>query len=373
MRHRWKDVLIPHEGNDYTPHSLQTAAVYGMAILVVLSFAIANLQSVLWINSDWLVSSILPSVIVEETNEERDSEALTSLRRSATLDAAAQMKAEHMAQNQYFAHYSPTGISPWHWFNIAEYEFVHAGENLAIHFTDSAAVVRAWMNSPAHRANILSDNYTDIGVGAARGEYEGYQTVFVVQLFGTPSATQGAAERLERTQTDLEQVALNTNARDQQNSPTVAGVESGEDSDVARERASGTQHSRPIRSAEVISEVGASETEIVNVASTTDTISLYSGTISTSTGGIPATTDGSMNESTPAVSIVGLATQPQTVLQVLYGFVALFVVIALSFATFFEIRRQHPIQLIYSVGLIVTMARLLHVHLTLTAGVVIAS
>jgi hypothetical protein len=48
-------------------------------------------------------------------------------------------------------------------------------------------VVEAWMNSPAHRENIVSGKYTEIGVGTAKGTYDGYETVYVVQLFGTPA------------------------------------------------------------------------------------------------------------------------------------------------------------------------------------------
>lgn len=66
--------------------------------------------------------------------------------------------------------------------------YAHAGENLAVHFTDSSEVVDAWMDSPSHRANIVNAQYAEIGVGTARGTFEGFETVFVVQLFGTPAA-----------------------------------------------------------------------------------------------------------------------------------------------------------------------------------------
>ena len=153
--------------------------------LVMLSFLAAGVQSMLWTNFEWMVSAVLPAVIVEETNSERGG--VGALRRSTTLDTAATMKANHMAQNGYFSHYSPDGVSPWYWFNQAGYSFLHAGENLAVHFTDSEDIVEAWMNSPTHRANIMNGQFTEIGIGVARGEFEGSDTIFVVQLFGTPT------------------------------------------------------------------------------------------------------------------------------------------------------------------------------------------
>ncbi|MCA9362244.1 hypothetical protein KC906_02625, partial [Candidatus Kaiserbacteria bacterium] len=168
-------------------HILQKVSMSLMGVLVLLTFMGANLHALFWQSSEWLVSTVLPAVVVDLTNEERAENDAAPLRRNSTLDEAAQLKAEHMAQNQYFAHYSPDGVSPWHWFSEAGYVYAHAGENLAIHFTDSAEVVEAWMNSPAHRQNIVDGKFTEIGVGTAKGTYEGYNTVYVVQLFGAPA------------------------------------------------------------------------------------------------------------------------------------------------------------------------------------------
>ena len=190
---KWlKNFFIPHQGNEYKPNSLQKTAVVMMSLLVLITFAFTNLQALLWMNSSWLVSTVLPGVVVELTNDNRDKGALGQLSRNATLDRAAQLKAEHMAENSYFAHFAPDGTSPWHWFDEAGYNYMHAGENLAVHFTDSDEVVEAWMQSPTHRENILNGNYTEIGVGTAKGQYQGYPTVFVVQLFGTPAVPVGS-------------------------------------------------------------------------------------------------------------------------------------------------------------------------------------
>src|SRR3989338_10289262 len=106
---------------------------------------------------------------------------------SPILQKAAQLKAEDMAAKEYFAHDSPEGLKPWHWFEEAGYDFRSAGENLAVYFSDSAEVERAWMNSPSHRANLLSEHFTEIGIALSQGQYQGHDTVYVVQMFASPS------------------------------------------------------------------------------------------------------------------------------------------------------------------------------------------
>ncbi|HSE35616.1 MAG TPA: CAP domain-containing protein, partial [Candidatus Paceibacterota bacterium] len=83
----------------------------------------------------------------------------------------------------------------------AGYRFKYAGENLAVNFDDSVAVDRAWMASPSHRANLMSDRYTEIGIAMATGTYKGRQTVFIVQLFGTPAKARPAPVFAEATST----------------------------------------------------------------------------------------------------------------------------------------------------------------------------
>jgi hypothetical protein len=60
-----------------------------------------------------------------------------------------------------------------------------AGENLAVDFEEAENVEDAWMNSPGHRANILNKEYEDIGIGIAQGTFQGHNSIFVVQMFGT--------------------------------------------------------------------------------------------------------------------------------------------------------------------------------------------
>ncbi len=121
-----------------------------------------------------------------EVNEARLEEGLSPLKVAPLLFIAAAKKGEHMADGLYFAHNSPEGYSPWYFYSLSGYRYSQAGENLAIDFISAEAVVDAMMLSPAHRANILGLQYTDLGIAVVPTLYGGYERYMVVMLFGRP-------------------------------------------------------------------------------------------------------------------------------------------------------------------------------------------
>jgi hypothetical protein len=133
------------------------------------------------------VAAVISSVLVELTNTDRLGGGLAVLSVNPVLVEVAQAKANDMAAKGYFAHTSPEGLTPWHWFKEGGYKFVYAGENLAVDFSESTDVERAWMQSPTHRANIVGTQFTEIGIATAQGTYQGRPTTFVVQVFATPA------------------------------------------------------------------------------------------------------------------------------------------------------------------------------------------
>jgi len=135
------------------------------------------------------LAAVVPGEVIAYTNVERLKAELSNVTESALLSKAAQAKAEDMARVGYFSHVGPDGKAPWSWIAEAGYTYSYAGENLAVRFTDSSQVVRAWMESPTHRANIVKTSYKEIGVGVADGVYEGRPATYVVQYFGTPKTS----------------------------------------------------------------------------------------------------------------------------------------------------------------------------------------
>lgn len=132
---------------------------------------------------------LLQSKIIEETNLQRKANGLPALRENSILDKAASAKAADMFAKQYFEHTSPTGVGTAELAESFQYDYILVGENLILgNFNGEKEVVGDWMNSEGHRANILNNRYTEIGVAVVKGTYKG-ETVWIgVQEFGLPAS-----------------------------------------------------------------------------------------------------------------------------------------------------------------------------------------
>ncbi|EKE21882.1 MAG: hypothetical protein ACD_7C00098G0006 [uncultured bacterium] len=124
--------------------------------------------------------------IIELINYSRLSDSLNPLAESSILSEVAQSKVSDMAKNHYFAHTSPAGVTPWHWFDKNNYSYKYAGENLAINYESAEEEHGAWMKSIAHKENILNSNFKEIGVATSKGIINGKKSNITVTVFGTP-------------------------------------------------------------------------------------------------------------------------------------------------------------------------------------------
>ena len=105
-------------------------------------------------------------------NRERAANGLSALRLDDTLSRYAAVKSQDMHDNGYFSHTSPTYGPPFDMMKSFGITYNYAGENIAMGYSTPDAVMTAWMNSAGHRANILSANFTTLGVGyVADGGY----------------------------------------------------------------------------------------------------------------------------------------------------------------------------------------------------------
>src|SRR5260221_5046122 len=75
-------------------------------------------------------SSITTSQVVTQTNEQRAALGLPALVVNGELNLAAQAKGNHICADQYWAHISPSGLTPWVFIKNAGYRYAVAGENL---------------------------------------------------------------------------------------------------------------------------------------------------------------------------------------------------------------------------------------------------
>lgn len=118
--------------------------------------------------------------VVDLVNAERAAYGLSPLRYNAQLDAAAEAHNSVQVQTRTMAHINIGDGDPGA--RIRATGFMGAwGENVAVGQNSPDQVVREWMNSPTHRANILNPDFHQIGVSFAQTS-DGYS--FWTQSFG---------------------------------------------------------------------------------------------------------------------------------------------------------------------------------------------
>ncbi len=113
--------------------------------------------------------SAFASQVVSLVNQERAKAGLKPLASDSALTAMALDKAKDMYNNGYFDHTSPTYGSPFDMMRSYGIRYSYAGENIAKGQRSPQEVMNAWMNSDGHRKNILSPNFTKIGVAYYNG------------------------------------------------------------------------------------------------------------------------------------------------------------------------------------------------------------
>ncbi len=104
--------------------------------------------------------------VLRLVNAERAGAGCGALRSHAVLLRVARAHSKDMGTRGYFAHDSQDGRSPFDRMRAAGYRGGAMAENIAAGQPTAAAVMKAWMNSPGHRANILDCRFRVIGVGA---------------------------------------------------------------------------------------------------------------------------------------------------------------------------------------------------------------
>ena len=188
----FRNFFLPHQDTHKKAHLISWEAILIYILLFILlqvGFSIVGYTKpgVLGISAN-----LDQKKLIELTNQEREKLGLVPVLENSALDKAAALKAQNMFDENYWAHFAPSGKTPWDFILGSGYKFTYAGENLAKNFYSSDEVVKAWMASTTHRENLLNPKYQDIGIAVVEGVLNGQKTTLVVQEFGT---TQGIASQ----------------------------------------------------------------------------------------------------------------------------------------------------------------------------------
>jgi len=154
-------------------------------------------------------TGISNSDIIILTNNERQKAGVKTLKENSLLDKIAKERLEDMFNQGYFEHVSPQGISVSDIAKTDGYSYVLIGENIALgNFSSSKELVVAWMESTGHKENILNPSFSEIGVYAKAGSYNGTEMIIGVQVFGksTSSCTYPDANLKTKIEAEISQV-----------------------------------------------------------------------------------------------------------------------------------------------------------------------
>lgn len=123
--------------------------------------------------------------MLDEINDMREDEGVAPLRRNPGLDAAARTHSEDMAANQMLDHVSPRTGDPIARVRAAGVQAARVTENIALRPTAEAAL-QSILASPPHRAQLLSSNVTDIGIGVVTSPRGVYVTQILARVQEIP-------------------------------------------------------------------------------------------------------------------------------------------------------------------------------------------
>ena len=116
----------------------------------------------------FLIDSGAESYMFGLVNKERSTRRIKELIFDNSLRDLGRAHCEDMLKRGYFSHYTPEGLSPFDRMDEAGIIFTAAGENLALS-PNADIAMQGLMNSPGHKANILSTSFGRIGVGVIDG------------------------------------------------------------------------------------------------------------------------------------------------------------------------------------------------------------
>ena len=126
------------------------------------------------------------SNLLTRINNYRVNHGRCKLKVNLNLQRAATAHSGNMANHHILSHYSSSGVTWLQRIRWYGYRGSWVGENLAVGLWTPRQVLRAWINSSEHRANLLNGHFRVIGIGVAKGTWAGRAAYYITADFGGP-------------------------------------------------------------------------------------------------------------------------------------------------------------------------------------------
>lgn len=194
----YNNIKIVMDGKEYSPtdangNTVEPFIYNGTTYLPVRAVANAVGKEVKWDGDTYTVHLNTPGfdstgdtenpyetdimTVFNGVNENRKAAGLKELALDENLCKAASFRAKELVSA--FSHARPNGESCFTVLPMYDIKYSSAGENIASGYRTGDAVLRGWLNSDGHRANIMSSAFTKIGIGV----YESGNKLYWVQIF----------------------------------------------------------------------------------------------------------------------------------------------------------------------------------------------
>lgn len=155
---------------DFTYLSVPGRIIIFILMMVVISSSIGFVNAESSSNVNVYLKGTLDydfaNQILDVVNKERDNNGLSPLTMDSEIVNSANIRAKECILK--YTHSRPVDAK---WSALLPSGYTWAGENLGIGYNDAHSVVKAWMESPKHRKNILNSNFNSIGIGVFKYEH----------------------------------------------------------------------------------------------------------------------------------------------------------------------------------------------------------
>ena len=143
MKHSLSRLFIPQEKNNFRADLLKNSFLFLLVFAYLINQSFIKYLSIVKPGVLGYSSEITAQKVLDQTNQQRTKLGLTALKYNSVLSQSAAKKAQDMFANNYWAHNSPSGTTPWDFFKSVGYKYSVAGENLARDFYDTESLMKA--------------------------------------------------------------------------------------------------------------------------------------------------------------------------------------------------------------------------------------
>lgn len=161
-----------------------------MLVLIVLIEAAVIIPSFFILPRNGFLAAVLPEALTNLANKGREQAGLPALQTNPLLAQAAEAEAQGLIKQSYFSDNTPKSDMLWLSLARVGYTYHRAGVALGVGFFDSRDLALAWQHTPAEGA-LRNSAFSEIGVGVAAGNYQGRNSLYVVEFFGEPASPAG--------------------------------------------------------------------------------------------------------------------------------------------------------------------------------------